>query len=325
MGRAIEQIERELAALCEMVKAIAAEFGKAYTNYLQALGQATRVQLVLASYQICTQGYAKQFLSLSFSQRQQLQQAIRKLGKKAASEMLFLLAPDCSGVVEAGLSSKPSQQNISSNPPLQESEGEEDEENNSEQPNESGEQGKNLSIDSLIPLISRPKGSENSKPFSFPPSLPLPLSSNPIELAQWQGNLEEAIAHILKTVSLETNHVLQKAGILPQKLPPPLLEAATAASEAVSDLTAAPPNLMNLLIETENSQESEESSVTQLIAIQLRLSEIEFTDAHVRSARNQIRQLENRLNSLKREYKKKQRERMVAEAEAAWRSSWFEE
>jgi len=37
-----------------------------------------------------------------------------------------------------------------------------------------------------------------------------------------------------------------------------------------------------LLIETENSQESDESSVTPIIAINLRLSEIEFADATVR-------------------------------------------
>jgi len=34
-----------------------------------------------------------------------------------------------------------------------------------------------------------------------------------------------------------------------------------------------------LLIETENSQESDESSVTPIIAINLRLSEIEFADS----------------------------------------------
>jgi hypothetical protein len=65
--------------------------------------------------------------------------------------------------------------------------------------------------------------------------------------------------------------------------------------------------------------------VTQLIAIQLRLSEIEFADTNVRTARNQVRQLESKLASLGREYHKRQRERTIAEAEAAWRASWFDE
>ncbi len=86
---------------------------------------------------------------------------------------------------------------------------------------------------------------------------------------------------------------------------------------------AGPPNLLNLLIETENNQESE-SSITHIIAINLRLAEIEFADATVRAGRNQIRNLEVRARSLFREYLKKQRERAVAEAEAAWRASWFD-
>lgn len=270
MARAIEQIERDIAALSEAVKAIAAEVASVYTNYLIALGQAIRAQLILASYQICTQGYPKQFLSLSVSQRQQLQQAISKLGKNAAEQLINQLKFKAGEAEEA-----------------------EREQDNSE------------------------FRSDNSEFLSA-------CLSNPIELVHWQHNLEQAIAHTLKTLSWETNRLLQQAGILPQKLPSPLLEAATTAPDA-AEIAVGAPNLMNLLIETENPNDSEESSMTQLIAIQLRLSEIEFTDANVRAARNQIRQLENRINLLGREYQKKQRERVIAEAEAAWRSSWFEE
>lgn len=269
MARAIEQIERDIAALSEAVKAIAAEVASVYTSYLIALGQAVRAQLILASYQICTQGYPKQFLNLSVSQRQQLQQAISKLGKNAAEQLINQLKFKAEGSEEA--------------------EGEQDD----------SELGDNSEF-----LFASP--------------------SNPIELVQWQQNLEQAIAHTLKTLSLETNRLLQQAGILSQKLPSPLLEAATAAPDA-AEIAVGAPNLMNLLIETENPTDSEETSMTQLIAIQLRLSEIEFTDANMRAARNQIRQLENRVNLLGREYQKKQRERTIAEAEAAWRSSWFDE
>lgn len=84
MARAVEQIEQDIAALEEVVSAIAVELRSAYASYLKALGQAMRQQLILASYHLCTQGYPKAFLGLSFSQRQQLQQAIRKLGQQAA-------------------------------------------------------------------------------------------------------------------------------------------------------------------------------------------------------------------------------------------------
>ncbi len=269
MARAIEQIERDIAALSEAVKAIAAEVASVYTDYLIALGQAIRAQLILASYQICTQGYPKQFLSLSVSQRQQLQQTINKLGKRAAEQLISQLKFKAEGAEDA-------------------------------------------------------EEAEEDKARGTISNFNLACFSNPIELVQWQRNLEEAIAHTLKTLSLETNRLLQQAGILPQKLPSPLLEAATTAPET-AQITASAPNLMNLLIETENSSDSEQSSMTQLIAIQLRLSEIEFTDANVRAARNQIRQMETRINQLGQEYQKKQRERVIAEAEAAWRSSWFED
>jgi hypothetical protein len=47
-----------------------------------------------------------------------------------------------------------------------------------------------------------------------------------MDLAQWQQNLEQAIASTLKMAARETNRLLQQAGILPSKLPPPVLEAA---------------------------------------------------------------------------------------------------
>jgi len=59
----------------------------------------------------------------------------------------------------------------------------------------------------------------------------LPHAYNPMELAQWQQNLEQAITNTLKTVSRETNHLLQQVEILPNKLPAPL-EAAVNSSEA---------------------------------------------------------------------------------------------
>jgi hypothetical protein len=63
----------------------------------------------------------------------------------------------------------------------------------------------------------------------------------------------------------------------------------------------------------------------QIVAVQLRLSEIELGDAQVMAARHQIRHLLHRLNTLKREYRTRDRERAVARAEAAWRASWFDE
>ncbi|MDZ8224686.1 hypothetical protein [Nostoc sp. ChiVER01] len=150
-------------------------------------------------------------------------------------------------------------------------------------------------------------------------------TSNPIELVKWQQNLEEVTQEILKKLSHDANVLIQKSGVLPKKLPEPILAAAAAAaSEASAEVMPGPPNLLNLVIEIENEQQSEDSGLTQVMAINLRLGEIEFADVALSSERKQIRSILVQLNKLGREYQKKHRERAIAEAEAAWRASWFE-
>lgn len=152
-----------------------------------------------------------------------------------------------------------------------------------------------------------------------------PDSSNPLELAKWQNRLEEITQQALKKVSHDANVIVQQAGILPKKIPEPILEAAASASEAAAEIMPGPPNLLNLVIEIENEQDDEESSLTQIMAINLRLGEIEFADVNLASSRKQIRNILVQLQKLGREYQKKQRERAIAEAEAAWRASWYED
>jgi len=290
MARGVEQIERDIAALEEAVSAIAIELRSAYASYLTALGQAEQQQLILASYHLCTQGYPEAFLSLHFSQRQQLQQAIRKLGQYAANQLFALTKTELDlGAGEDGETGRGGEKEMGG-----------------------GEDDANFAPSPPHPLTPSPSPS------------PSPQPSNPMELATWQQNLELAIASILKILSRDANRLLQQAGILPKKLPEPVLEAA-AKAEASAEAMPGPPNLLNLLIETENNdQESEDSGVTYIIAIHLRLSEIEFADATVRAGRNQIRNLLSKVSKLGRDYHKKQRERAVAQAEAAWRASWFE-
>jgi len=158
-----------------------------------------------------------------------------------------------------------------------------------------------------------------------PSRLNPPDSSNPVELAKWQNSLEELTQQALKKISHDANVLLQQADILPKKIPEPILEAAAAASEAAAEVMPGPPNLLNLVIEIDNDQDEDESSLTQIMAINLRLGEIEFADATLASSRKQIRNILVQLQKLGREYQKKQRERSIAEAEAAWRSSWYED
>jgi hypothetical protein len=286
MARAIERIERDIAALKEAIGAIALQLQTAYASYLASLGVTLQKQLILATYHLCTQGYPENFLNLSLNQRQQLQQGIRKLSQVAAEQLVAYINSE-----EVG-------------------EDEQDEEVGGDEQDEEAGGDEEVGVDE----------EENT---SLSPSFP--DTSNPIELAKWQQNTEDITQEILKKVSHEANVLLQKAGILPKKLPEPILAAAAAAaSEASAEVMPGPPNLLNLIIEIDNEQQSEDSGLTQIMAINLRLGEIEFADPTLSSERRQIRGILVQLNKLEREYQKKLREKTVAEAEAAWRASWFE-
>ncbi|MCU0517490.1 MAG: hypothetical protein MUC60_11650 [Oscillatoria sp. Prado101] len=248
----MNRIDQEIADLERETLALAEELHSTYSSYLTALGQAMRQQLILASYHICTQGYPEQFLQLSYSQRQQLQQDLRLLANSAQQQLQEMLH------LQGGKDAEPKAREL---PP--------------ESPESEPPLGLSLREDAYCSLLN-----------------------NPEQLAQWQEHLDLSLAKILQGASRRGNRLLQQTGILPKKLPE------------------------HLLIETEGAEDSSGSQITQLLAIHLRLSEIEFSDSQLGALRSQIRKLSVRVGKLVREYQKKQRQRAVAEAESAWRSSW---
>ncbi|HEY9653766.1 MAG TPA: hypothetical protein V6C95_24095 [Coleofasciculaceae cyanobacterium] len=307
MARAIERIEQDIAAMEEAITLLQGELDSAYSKYLTLLGQAVQQQLVLASYQICTHGYPQSFLNLSFSQRQQLQQELRKLGKQAREQLvnqLEMLKQLAEAELEESKSIEPTPEPSSTH--------------------------QECSEETQSELLPESIDSEDETPTPPNPPKPKPAKQPKIpptkleQLMYWLEELEDAIAQTLQTTSLNTNHLLQKSGIIPEKLPAALLEAA-AKAEASSDSPAGSPNLLNLLMETPNEDEEEDSTLLRVVAINLRLSEIEFADPSLMASRNQIRSLVGRVSKFKQEYHKIQRERAVAQAEAAWRLSWYED
>ena len=298
-----ERIQQDLAGLEEALAALTLEFHSTYESYLSALGQAVRQQLILACYHLCTQSVPESFLKLSFDGRQKMQQSVRLLA--AASE--------------EKLRSLTTESEASEEDEFEEDEFDEDDEEEIEEIEEEAEEiekkNKFSAINYQLPTTNN--------------QLPIP-SHSPENLARWQHSIEKSIAHNIKLLSRDTNRLLQQSGILPSQLPEPVLEAASQA-EMSGDSVAGPPNLLNIVIETNNSSSPPKLAETprpkplHITAIKLRLSEIEFADAGTSAWRQQIRNLSVRLNSLGRDYQKKQREMDVVEAESAWRSSWFED
>lgn len=283
----VERVKQDIAALHQTAEKLAADLQQTYLEYLKSLGQALRQQLILSGYHVCTQGYPTQFLRLSLSQRQDLQQSLQSLAKQAQLRLNALL-----------------------------------------------QQSLTRSTAEFTP-------SANSADAEFTPSESLaPGETNPTPMAaetftiaalvEWQDALEAAIAHEVRAASLKANRLLQQAGILPNKLPEFL--KATSNIDA-NQMEAISKNMLEMLMDAqgeseqdpEDEQDAAISIVVQLVAVHLKLSEVEFSDGATTVLRNRLRGLTSRLKTLHQTQRKKERELAIAEAEEAWRASWFEE
>ncbi|MEG4069802.1 hypothetical protein QUA42_21095 [Microcoleus sp. Pol11C2] len=313
MVRPRERIEQDLAGLEEALAALNLEFRSTYEGYLTALGQAVRQQLILACYHLCTQAVPESFLKLSFEGRQKMQQSVKALAA-ASEEKLRSLVTESQADEEIEEEEEEDEDEEEDQDDFDEEEEQEEEDEADDKEEDGKEKNQVSAINYLFSLAN----------------YQLPSANSPESLARWQNSIEKSIAHILKLLSRDTNRLLQQSGILPSQLPEPVLEAASGA-ESSGDSVAGPPNLLNLIIETDASSASRKLAATfgsralHITAIKLRLSEIEFADAGTSAWRQQIRNLSVKLNSLGRDYQKKQRELAVVEAESAWRSSWFED
>jgi hypothetical protein len=284
----VERVKQDIATLQQTASKLAEDLLQTYLEYFKALGQALRQQLILSGYHVCTQGYPTQFLSLSLNQRQALQQAFQDLAKQAQLRLNALLQQSLT---------KPTEESTA--------------------PFDAAEAESNLPAESLA--TAEPNSDSSSvKPFTI------------AALVEWQDALEAAIAHEIRAVSLKANRLLQQAGILPNKLPEFL--KATSNINA-NQMEAISKNMLEMLMDAqeEDEQNLEDepdaavSIVVQLVAVHLKLSEVEFSDGATTVLRNRLRSLTGRLKTLHQTYRKKERELAIAQAEEAWRAAWFEE
>jgi hypothetical protein len=165
----------------------------------------------------------------------------------------------------------------------------------------------------------------------------------PISLAKRHVLLERHLRAILRTLSGLANHLLKQANVLPD-LPDMVIAAAT---EADGD-SAGPsqPNLVSVLVEMADrrddlqdddddvldddddafdSNEEAEHEMTHLVAINLRLADVEFADAQAALWRGRLQETLHKLKRLGRRYRTLRQEQARAEAEHAWRAIWFDD
>ena len=262
MTKSIQQIKQNLLEFEKIVAALAIELQDLYSKYLNSLSKSVQKQLILVSYQICTQEYPQSFLNLSLERRHNLQQNLRQLGHKIRDLLISILKEDNS-------------------------------------PTETFDRSEDIE----------------------------PLSNNhPEYWIDWHQNNQRTISEAFENISKDANQLLKEAKIIPDRLPEKVMEMAIAAENTDSPISGYP-NMLNMLIEAENESEEEDddSTITRLTAIRLRLSEIEFSDPSLSALGNQIRNLLVKIDKIRQQYRKKERELLTAEAEASWRSSWYED
>lgn len=130
--------------------------------------------------------------------------------------------------------------------------------------------------------------------------------------------VDQAITTSLRDCSQQANQLLQSHNLLEISSIDTLFEVAAKAEDAGRPITSTP-HLLKALVETKDTEDGETDAV---VAIYLKVTDVEFTDPVAMGWRNQLRQLQKKLMTLQRSFDKKQQEQQVAEAIAAWRSSW---
>ena len=299
MARTIQHIKNDLAALENTAKNISVELCGVYWDYLNIFSQSVAKQLVMAGYQIVTKTYPAYFLRLSLNQKQLLQQNLRNIGKQLQQKLLQLK----------------SDTDLETQQMLQ----------------------KMLEI---LPMVIKPTKQSGDTPKTPETEAQRIINqhlynqmkvvseadlSNPERLFQIQQLLEEGINKILEKMSTEANKALQQAKILTQKLPPNFFLQVAMQAEEKGSAISGPPNMLNLLVETEKDKTDEKSTITEVTAIRMRRVEVELADSTLSAQRNLIRNLDGKISTIRQQYQRRQRELTVAEAEAAWRASWYED
>jgi len=105
MTKSLQQLENDLADLEKQVLQFSPTFFQKYQQYLDILSQLARKELILASYQVCTEVYPSHFLELSVNQRGQMQEKIRNYSNSIENRLktaMDFFSNESQGSIEDG-------------------------------------------------------------------------------------------------------------------------------------------------------------------------------------------------------------------------------
>jgi hypothetical protein len=333
----MQQIQQELTAIRVEISDLAEKIEAAYQGYLQLLSEISKKQLLLSCYYLCTQIYPEPFLKLNLDRRGSFQQKLRQISQVVQ----FLLYQNILEIIKLSSlphsSQMPTPQSVSTGETNAESTSD-NQETKAAVDSINSNPNSNQDNPDLVKVINQNNLIKNHI------SIEKLISNNSIELLetlqkklqdQFQSidtpeellkrhkQIEKGISRSLDNLCLEVNKLLQQSGILTQKIPPQLLELPMHSEEAGTAIEGLP-HLLELSIEIGNNRESENTIFAKVVLTRLKVSELEFIDFNLGKERNQIRNLIAEVNKLRYQYQKLKKEYLIAQAEHAWRSSWYE-
>ena len=335
MTKSIKQVKQNLENLKSQVAETATELEELHSNYLELLSQSLKHQLILACYQICTQLYPQSFIELSLSAKQNLQQNLRKLGIELQPKLTEL-------VEQKELEPRPVELNLMAElikklPKAKRKSGERENaiaESDLELVKAEIANIENLENFEDIELIaidaSSDEEEQESENFLSEVTKEQVDFENPEHLILWHQQIERGIKKTLDETSRKVNQLLQEVKIIPDRLPNKVIDIAMQADgdKGMRSNSKQPkvPHVMHLALETEKGKKSKSNQKSlQISLLRLRLAEVEFSDHILNAKRSQIRTLISKVKKLEHQYKTILQELAVIEAQAAWRSSWYED
>lgn len=279
MVKASGQIEQRLEQLQQQTTDLAEELDSLMEDYLKALGRSGNQQLVAAAFNACTQIYPDQFLALTLSQRQQLQQRLKEAAAQIAPALLekwqaakrmslqsaedeellvirqlFLEATASKNAAlkrEAAGDEPEAPADEGPDSPADEKPDDSDRENRDQPAKNRALPGNHQALLTEIrTLLDRSGQDDRPEEDSEPSATPL----EPAQVVRKQIVIERSIRDVLKAASELANRLLQDAEVMPE-IPASLL--ASAETEGLVPVPTKVPNLMRLSIKLVREQEED--------------------------------------------------------------------
>lgn len=360
MSRSLPKIREQLTQIEHQTETLGHHFAQTYDQYAQRLGQILQQQGIYAVYQICTQIYPEAFLKLEYSPRQKLQQQLRQAIANFYPQLLNNLEKD--GIVlDPSLNPREAEPELTEEDEealvlLEDEDSGIEEDANVPDLEEIKDflsqalQKEGLSLEMLLPQGVQTETGKIPSVITIPDNL-----------EHWHLRVEKILNSSLVALSMEINRSLTVAKIIPPNLPPRILEMALQSEDdRLAPNREKMPHIVNLLIEkaqkpevkkdgkkTANVEKNGEQNngepdfpeeaieeslprqgkgeISRLTALNFRLTDLEFSDVNLGLIRKQIHTYLKDLQKLQKQHRQLQRQKLSAEAELAWRSSWIKE